>query len=41
MPSDYFNKDYKNEIIIYYNRINVLTSKKLLKWQYKILEYLI
>ena len=28
MPSDYFNKDYKNKIIVYYNKINVLTLKK-------------
>ena len=31
MPSDYFNKDYKDKIIIYYNKIDVLTSEKLFK----------
>ena len=31
IPSDYFNKNYKDEIIVYYNKINVLTLKELLK----------
>ena len=31
MPFNYFNKDYKDKIIVYYNKINVLILKELFK----------